>query len=219
MTTANPRLFAIVLASLAAGCLLGMMISSQPATAAAPSHAQQQQPPAAGKQDAVKKDNDGDDDDDDETAIKLQDAPLPVQKTIAEMLGETMPKQLTRETDDGITTYEVVWVVEGQTRSADLSADGELLATETSIKNDELPKSLADLLAKHHPNATIKQAELVQERYFELVIMIDGKAHEVAINAAGELKGGEEDGKEHQDAEKGKGKDNDDDDDDVNDKD
>lgn len=185
------------------GSLFGIAWAQQAKTPA-PS-APKDQPPAA-KQAEKDEANEGG-----ETAIKLQDAPTPVQNAIAEMIGGTSPKELSRETDDGITTYEVVWEVDGQTRSADLSANGDLLATETGIKADELPKTISDLIAKHHANAIVKQAELVQETYYEIVIMIDGKAHEVSINAAGEMRSGEskhDDDDDHDD-DKGKADDKD----------
>jgi hypothetical protein len=84
-----------------------------------------------------------------------------------------------------------VYEVDGQTRSADISANGDVMAIESTVKNETLPKAVTDAIAKAHPKSSIKSAESVQEFFYELVVMVDGKPHEVKVTAAGGIIGSE----------------------------
>lgn len=122
--------------------------------------------------------------------MKLADAPKPVQAAINKLTGGKSAK-ISKESDEGVTIYEVAYEVDGQKHSADISAAGDVIALEAVVKADSLPKAVTDAIAKAHPKSTIKQAESVQEFFYEIVVTVDGKNHALKVSPAGEIEGAE----------------------------
>jgi hypothetical protein len=124
-----------------------------------------------------------------ETPIKLSDAPAPVKTAIAKLTPEKDIKKIVKESDEGVTIFEVEYQTDGKAHSADLSEAGDILALEAEVKADALPQAVSKAVTKAFPNSTIKSAESLQEFYYEVVVMADGKPHHVKVNATGEIQG------------------------------
>jgi hypothetical protein len=58
---------------------------------------------------------------------------------------------------------------------------------EKSVKESSLPAAIMAALRKDYPKATFKDPNLVQKFYYEVDIVIDGKTHEVKVDAAGNI--------------------------------
>lgn len=129
---------------------------------------------------------------DDEVIIKLADAPQAVRDAIAKLTADKNIKQVSRETDDGVTIFEVEYESAGKSMSADLSEKGDVLIIDTKITADSLTDAASRAIKKAYPKGTIKGTEAVQEFYYEVIVEVDGKRHEVKVTATGEVKGKEE---------------------------
>jgi len=172
-----------------------------------------------------KADEDGEENDD-EVVIKLSDAPAGVRAAAAKLTAAANIKKVIKESDEGITTYEIEYTDVGVACSAILSTDGELMEIEKGTTEAKLPAAVMAALKKDYPQGVFSDPLTVTKYGYEIVVTVNGKKHGVEINAAGSIedkaKGGEND-EEHEKAEggkEGKGKkekkgEKDDDDDDI----
>ena len=78
------------------------------------------------------------DDDEQETTIKFSEAPEAVQKTIKEEAKGATVDTLTKEVEDGKTTYEAENVtIDGKKYDIEVGADGKLLEKEAADAEDD----------------------------------------------------------------------------------
>ena len=125
-----------------------------------------------------------------EVTIQFADAPAAVKIAAIKLTPEKNIKKVSKETDEGVTIFEVEYTSsDGKSMSADLSEKGDVLSIDTDIKPEALTEAAAKAIKKAYPSGTIKGAEAVQEFYFEVRVMADGKPHEVKVTATGEIKG------------------------------
>jgi hypothetical protein len=133
------------------------------------------------------KDGDGDEDDDDEVPIKFAEAPELVRTAILKLTPEQSITKLTREEDDHHVVFEVNYDSNGAKSSAALTDQGIVMELEKDVRVSDLPRAAADAIAKRYPSSTIKSVTSVQEFKYEAKVEADGKAHHVAVNAAGKM--------------------------------
>lgn len=69
-------------------------------------------------------------DDDEEVVITLDDLPDAVRKALADITTEAAVTQVARETEDGVTTYDVEYEKDGAQWSAEFSDAGKVLENE-----------------------------------------------------------------------------------------
>jgi hypothetical protein len=128
-----------------------------------------------------------DDEEDDEVPINFADAPEPVRTAILKLTPEYSIKKLTREEDDHRVVFEVNYDSNGAKSSAEITEQGVVMELEKSVATSELPRAAADAIAKHFPNATVKSVTSVQQFLYEANVEVDGRMHEVKVNAAGKI--------------------------------
>ncbi len=145
--------------------------AAQPAAQPAP------QPPAKADKD----------DDEGEETIKLSEAPEAVRAAVAKLAAEKNVTKVERQRDEGITTFEVAYDADGIACSATLTDKGEVIETERSIKPAAVPEAAMKAVMKQYAGATVKSAMAVQVSYYEVVVMVNGKPHEVKVYASGSI--------------------------------
>lgn len=124
----------------------------------------------------------------DEEVIDLARAPEPVRSRAVKVAGsEKAIKKVIKEEDGGVFTFEIEYTQDGVDCSAVLSAAGEVMELEKGVNESALPAAAMAALKKDFPNATFKDPNLVQKFYFEIDVVIDGKTHEVKVDAAGNI--------------------------------
>ena len=141
-----------------------------------------------GDEDEVEEDEEAD-----EETIDLKQAPQAVRDAATRIVGSAKLVGVSKETDDGVTTFEVEYLVDGNECSATLSEGGEVLELERRIPNAKLPAALMRALNAKYPGAKVGKAEKVEVHYFELELEIDGKLRKVSASASGEFGEGDED--------------------------
>ncbi len=124
---------------------------------------------------------------DDEVVIKLGEAPEAVRTAVGKLTPADKVVKVTKETDEGITIFEVDYTKDGVNCSATLSGLGEVMELEKAVAETALPAAVMAELKKEYPNATFQSPIAVQKFYFEVGIVIDGKTHEVKVDAAGNI--------------------------------
>lgn len=154
------------------------------------------QPPAPAKSPEKEADEAG------EQVIDLAKAPEPVRAAAIKLAGsERAVKKVIKEEDEGVSTYEVEYTAEGVDCSAVVSTAGDVMELEKGTTEAKLPAAALAALKKDYPKATFASPLLVTKMFYEVEVVIDGKKHEVKVDAAGNIedeKGG--DGMDHTDA-------------------
>ncbi len=139
---------------------------------------------------------------DEEEVITLDKAPEAVRAAAIKLAGDTknITKVIKEEDDEDVVTYEVEYN-EGATKCAAIfSAAGELIELERGMAEAKLPAAAMAALKEEYPGATFADAQIVTRTYYEIQVVVDGKKHEVKVDAAGRIEdkakgdeGGEED--------------------------
>lgn len=97
-----------------------------------------------------------------------------------------------QETEDGKTRYEVEFTNKGNEVEATYEADGSLYETEMKILNSELPEKFVNAIKKAHPDATIKEVEMIigpDEKLsgFEVEIKVGNKEFELHLDSGANI--------------------------------
>jgi len=135
----------------------------------------------------------------DEEVIDLAKAPAAVRAAalkVAGTGGEKAIRKVIKEEDEGVTTFEIEYSEGGVEWSAALSVNGDVLELEKSVKESAIPGAALDALKKDYPKATIKSVHSVQKFFYEVEVVIDGKSHEVKVDATGDIEDKSKDGHE-----------------------
>lgn len=122
-----------------------------------------------------------------EVVIKFTEAPAAVQAALSKLTDASTVTKVIKETDEGITIYEIEFTKAGLKSSADISAAGDVMEIETTVATTTLTAAAMAALKKEYPNATLGDCSLVQKTYFEMDMIIDGKKREVKFDAAGNI--------------------------------
>jgi len=195
----------VTLALVASGTTFGSWAigpQTKPAAPAIPA-----KPVAAHNAEAEADEEDKDDEEDakDETkeeTIKLADAPEAVRNAVAKLTSADKVTKVIKETDEGVTVFEVEYTVESAACSAAFSSAGDVLELEKGVNESAVPAAIMAALKKEFPKATLKDFNSVQKFYYEVDVVIDGKKHEVKVDASGEIddEEGDEGGGDEDDA-------------------
>ncbi len=173
--------------------------------------AQPGQPPQpAGQAQPKGEDKEGDE----EEVITLDKAPEAVRAAAIKLAGEAknITKVIKEEDDEDVVQYEVEYNEGAVKCAAIFSVTGDLMETEKATTEVKLPAAVMAALKKDYPKATFADPQVVTKMFYEIEVVIDGKKHEVKVDASGniedESEGGDEHakGEEHGKGEKGEGK-------------
>lgn len=142
-------------------------------------------------------------DDRDEEVISLDKVPEAVRVAAIKLAGDAknITKVIKEEDDEDVVTYEVEYN-EGAVRCAAIfSIAGDLMEIEKATTEAQLPAAVMAALRKDYPKATFANPFVVTRIFYEVEVVIDGKKHEVKVDASGniedESKGGDEKGEKH----------------------
>jgi hypothetical protein len=142
--------------------------------------------------------------DDDEEVITLDKAPEAVRAAAIKLAGDAknITKVIKEEDDEDVVTYEVEYNEGAVKCAAIFSTAGELMETEKGTTEAKLPAAVTAALKKDYPKATFADPQTVTKMFYEIEIVIDGKKHEVKVDASGniedESKGDGDKGEKHE---------------------
>lgn len=166
---------------------------------------------------------------DDEQVITLDTAPESIRAAAIKHAGEAknITKVLKEQDDDDAVIYEVEYNAGSGAAaikcSAVFSSAGDLMEIEKATTMEKLPAAVMAALKKKYPTATFTDPQFVTRMFYEIDLVIEGKEHEVRVDASGDIddesQGDDEHaGKaDHDDGVKKAGKDDDDEEEDDND--
>ncbi len=149
--------------------------------------ARQPQTPRPSAAPAAAADHDKMEDGDDEVIIKLADAPEGVRAALTKITSADKVTKVIKEEDDGITTFEVEFTDAGMESSVVFSGTGEVLEIEKGIKEGSLPAAVLSAIKKEYPAGAFSGHTMVQTFHYEIEVTVNGKKHEIKVNAAGKI--------------------------------
>lgn len=168
--------------------------------------AQNSQPPQpAGNAQAKGEEKEGDE----EEVITLDKAPEAVRAAAIKLAGDAknITKVIKEEDEEDNIQYEIEYN-EGSGAAAIkcaaiFSAAGDLMETEKATTEAKLPAAVMAAIKKDYPKATFADPQVVTKMFYEIEVVIDGKKHEVKVDASGNIEDESEGGDEHGEHAKG----------------
>ncbi|MBL9030850.1 MAG: hypothetical protein JNM80_03975 [Phycisphaerae bacterium] len=162
---------------------------------------------------------------DEEEVITLDKAPEAVRAAAIKLVGDAknITKVIKEEDDEDVVQYEIEYNEGAVKCAAIFSAAGDLMETEKATTEAKLPAAAMAALKKDYPKATFANPFVVTKMFYEVEIVIDGKKHEVKVDASGNIEDeskGDDDhakGEDHKKGEKHEGKKGEKEEDDDND--
>jgi uncharacterized membrane protein YkoI len=123
-----------------------------------------------------------------DTKVKMADLPPAVQAAVKEQTKIATLVGLSKETENGKTTYEAETTVNGKSRDVSFDKTGAIVAVEQEVDLDSLPAPAKAAIQKKVGTGTLKKVESVTEGKavsYEATIVKAGKSSEVGVNADG----------------------------------
>ncbi len=121
--------------------------------------------------------------------VTLQDLPAAVQKTVqAELKGGEI-KKIDKETEHGVTQYEVETMLNGKHRDFEVDTKGNLLVVEEETSIDSVPAPAKAAIMKKVADGKLSMVETFVKggvtMYEASYTTKSGKKHEVLVKADG----------------------------------
>jgi uncharacterized membrane protein YkoI len=123
-----------------------------------------------------------------EQEVPYQSLPAAARAAAVKALAGATDFSAEKESERGVTHFEVVGKKGGKAITVTLSGAGEIVELETEIFYAELPAAVRERLKREYPGVSFEIVELVEPRYFEVKFKTDGNWHEVQIYPSGLVK-------------------------------
>jgi uncharacterized membrane protein YkoI len=121
--------------------------------------------------------------------LELKDLPPAVQKTVQNELKGAQIRNIGKETEGGVTQYEVETLLNGQHRDFNVDTKGALLVVEEETTIDAIPAPAKAAILKKAAGGKIRTVELFKrsgETLYEAAYTTTaGRKHEVLVKADG----------------------------------
>jgi uncharacterized membrane protein YkoI len=120
--------------------------------------------------------------------VQLADLPTAVQAAVKEQTKTATLVGLSKETENGKTTWEAETTVNGKTRDVSFDKTGAIVAVEQEVDLNSIPAAAKAAIQRKVGKGTLKKVESVTEGKtvsYEATIVTNGKSAEVGVNADG----------------------------------
>ena len=123
-----------------------------------------------------------------EQKLTKKDLPAAVVTAFEKSYPKAVIKEVSKETEDSTTTYEIVSVDGTVARTVAYTADGKVAEIEEVVKVRDLPQAAQQALAKDYPKAKLERVEKVIKggvTTFEVLVVAGKERTEVVLDSAG----------------------------------
>ncbi len=122
-------------------------------------------------------------------SLAVNDLPAAVQKTIQEQVKGAEIKNISKETEKGVTQYEVETIVNGKQRDFNVDTKGGLVEVEEETSIDSIPAAAKAAILKKVADGKLGMVETVTKgsvtMYEAAYTTKAGKKHEVLVKPDG----------------------------------
>ena len=124
-----------------------------------------------------------------DTPVTMADLPAAVQAAVKDQTKTAKLVGLSKETENGKTTYEAETTLNGKSRDVSFDKSGAIIGIEQEVDLDSIPAPAKAAIQKQIGTGKLKKVESVTERSspvsYEATIVRNGKTSEVGVNADG----------------------------------
>lgn len=136
-------------------------------------------------------------------SASLNEVPAAVRERIQSVVAGGKVEEISRESEDGVTVYEVEYEVSGTDRAATILEDGTLVEEETELTEAQLPAPVRHAVSKAATDWKIGEVSQVNAKgqtFYEVDVRSGGAKQELKVAADGTIlsKSGEDDDDEHE---------------------
>ena len=128
---------------------------------------------------------------DGEKRVSMKSLPAAVQQTAREHSQGAIIRGISKEVENGQTTYEVELKINGRTRDITIAPDGTLLMAEEEVTLASLPAAARATIEKNLGQGKLLLVEAVTERgtltYYEAHVQTGKKKSELKVKPDGQL--------------------------------
>lgn len=126
-----------------------------------------------------------------EVKVNFKDLPAAVQKSAKEQSRGATIRGYSKDVEDGKTIYEVETRSGGKSKDISLDESGAVVEVEQQVSLGDLPAAVRNGLQKQANGGHIVKVESVTKggsiSSYEADVLKNGKKHEVAVTAAGQV--------------------------------
>jgi uncharacterized membrane protein YkoI len=121
--------------------------------------------------------------------LEVRDLPPAVQKAVQTEMKGAQVKSISKETEHGVTQYEIETLLNGKHRDFNVDTKGALLTVEEETTIDSIPAAARAAILKKVANGKLGMVELFKKggeiMYEAAYTGKDGRKHEVLVRADG----------------------------------
>lgn len=123
-------------------------------------------------------------------ALRLEDLPAPVQKTVRDNLKGGQIRNIGKENENGVEEYEIETLLNGKSRDIEVDLKGNLLVLEEAVPIDAIPAPAKASILKRVGGGKLSLLETVTRPGQPVVYEAHyrdakGKGHEVLVKPDG----------------------------------
>jgi len=125
-----------------------------------------------------------------EQKLTKKDLPATVLASFEKAYPKAEIKEISKETEDSVTTYEIVSVEGKARRTVAYAADGKQTEIEEAITEKDLPDAARQSLTKDYPKGKLEKVEKVTKGdvvMYEAKVLIGKERTEVVFDSTGKL--------------------------------
>lgn len=128
---------------------------------------------------------------DEEVRVTMKDLPAAVQKTVREQSQGATIHGLARETEDGVTNYEVELKVNGHSKDVLIAPSGEVVEVEEQVALESLPAAVRTAIQQNAGGGKVGVVESLSKGgavvAYEAHVKKAGKSSEIKVSPEGQL--------------------------------
>lgn len=123
---------------------------------------------------------------DDAQVVTLDKLPAAARDAMKKLAGDAKLGEITMEDEDGVKVYEASWEANGVEHEAEVTEQGDTVATEEMVDLDSAPKSVQKVAKKAFPKGTKVKVERKTIVLYEVEAEVDGKEIELLVAPTGQ---------------------------------
>ena len=125
-----------------------------------------------------------------EQSIKKKDVPKPILEAFEKAYPKAMITGYSKETDKGVTSYEIESKEAGVHRDVQYAPDGTLIVVEESMPYAKLPDAVRNAVTKEYPKGKVTHCEKLSKTaltQYEVALKSGKQKYEVVFNSDGTI--------------------------------
>ncbi|HTK83108.1 MAG TPA: PepSY-like domain-containing protein [Bacteroidota bacterium] len=125
-----------------------------------------------------------------EVSLRKNDVPKPILESFQKAYPKAMITGYSKETDKGVTSYEIESREGSVHRDVQYAPDGTLIVVEESMPYNKLPRAVRNAVTKEYPKGKVTYCEKLsktESTQYEVALKSGKQKYEVVFNSDGSI--------------------------------